>query len=119
MGNTLMGCLCNNGYEATTLESYGKIFDIVEELARRKYAMVIATNTSLSPSQIQYVVPAIKAQFPDARIIVLSGFYSTDFVSDLKQKGVDGCLPLPFEEVVLMNKVDELLSAPIPIRESI
>lgn len=73
--------------------------------------MVIATNTSLSPSQIQHIVPAIKAQSPDARIIVLSGFYTSDFCSDLKEKGADGCLPLPFEEVVLMNKVDELLSA--------
>ncbi len=112
MGNTLMGCLHNKGYKGTTLESYGKIPDIVKELARRKYAMVIATNTSLSPSQIQDVVPAIRAQSPEARIIVLSGFYTTDFCSDLKVKGVDGCLPLPFEEIVLMNKVDELLSIP-------
>lgn len=110
MGNTLMGCLHNKGYNATTLESYGKIPDIVEELARRKYAMVIATNTSLSPSQIQDIVPAIKAQSPDARILVLSGFHTREFCSDLKEKGVDGCLPLPFEEVVLMNSVDELLS---------
>ncbi len=112
MGIALTGCVRNQGYESTILESQGTVSNIVAELKRTKYALVIVTNTSITPSQIQTIVPAIKAQCSDIRIIVLSGSHNEHFVSDLRQKGIDGWMPLPFREDVLMNKVDQLLSLP-------
>jgi len=45
---------------------------------------------------------------------VLSGYSPEEFVADLKQKGVDGFLELPFEEDSLLEEVAGLLSQPTP-----
>jgi DNA-binding NarL/FixJ family response regulator len=95
-------------------ESYGTFSDVFRNITRRKFDMVIATNTSLPPARIQRIVPEIKTRYPRARIIVLSGYYSEDFVADLKKKGIDGFLPLPYEDDSLLQEVAGLLSTPAP-----
>jgi DNA-binding NarL/FixJ family response regulator len=103
-----------HGYHATIAESYGRFSDVLQDIARRKFDLVIATNTSLTPTHIQSIVPDIIARHPHARIIVLSGYCPEDFVEDLKQKGIDGFLPLPYEEDALLKEVARLLSQPTP-----
>jgi hypothetical protein len=41
---------------------------------------------------------------------VLSGYCPEDFVADLRQKGIDGFLTLPYEQDALLKEVDGLLS---------
>lgn len=109
-GTCLEGVLRERGYHVTIVES----FDVFQDIARIKFDMVIATNTCLTPTHIQSIVPDIKARCPGTRIIVLSGYYPDDFVADLKQKGIDGFLSLPFEEDALLKEVSGLLSMPTP-----
>ncbi len=73
---------------------------------------MIVTNTSIPPAHIPSIVPEIKARHPHGRVIVLSGNSSEDFVDELKLKGIDGFLPLPFEEDALLGEVARLLSNP-------
>jgi DNA-binding NtrC family response regulator len=77
--------------------------------------MAIATNTSPSPSQLQIIVPDIKAHYPQTPIIVLSGYYPDEFVIDLKQKGINRFLKLPFLEDDLIKEVERLLDNPIQL----
>ncbi len=107
-GSCLERVLQQRGYVVTIVESH----DVSRELTRQKFDLLIVTNTSISPAQIQRMVPEMKARYPDTRIIVLSGYCPDDFVTDLKQKGIDGFLLLPFKEDVLLKKVAALL--PIP-----
>jgi hypothetical protein len=74
--------------------------------------MMIATNTSLQAHQIQTVVSEIKTILPHIHTIVLSGFYSQEFVADLKEQGIDRFLPLPFSETALLEDVGGLLALP-------
>jgi hypothetical protein len=50
---------------------------------------------------------------------VLSGYCPEDFVADLKQKGIDGFLSLPFAEDALLQEVADLLSKPTPQPERV
>ncbi len=107
-GNCLEGVLQQWGYLVTTVDSY----DISPELTRQNFDLVIPTNTMMSPAQIQDNIPEMKVSYPDARIMVLSGYTSDDFVADLEHKGVDGFLSLPFDENALQQQVTAL--CPIP-----
>jgi DNA-binding NarL/FixJ family response regulator len=78
----------------------------------RRFDLVIVTNTSIPPAHIPSIVPEIKARHPHGRIIVLSGYSFEGFVEDLKQKGIDEFLPLPFEEDALLGEVARLLANP-------
>jgi len=113
-GACLEAVLREHGCYVTIVESYGRFSDVFQDIARRKFDLVIATNTSIPPAHILSLVPDIKARHPHARIIVLSGYCPEDFVADLKQKGIDGFLPLPYEEDALLKEVTGLLSKPTP-----
>jgi DNA-binding NtrC family response regulator len=113
-GACLGGVLRGHGCRVTIVESYGRFSDVFQGIARRKFDLVIATNTSLPATHIQSIVPDIKARHPHARIIVLSGYYPGDFVADLNQQAIDGFLPLPYEEDALLKEVAGLLSKPTP-----
>lgn len=114
IGVCLGDVLREHGCEVTVVESYGGFSDAPPNTPLETFELVIATNTSLLPSQIQRIVPDIKARHPHARLIVLSGYYPDDFVADLVQKGINGFLPLPFEQDALLKEVDGLLSTPNP-----
>jgi DNA-binding NarL/FixJ family response regulator len=101
------------------VESYGGFSEVFQDVARREFDLVIATNTSLPVAHIQSMVPVIKSRHPHARIIVLSGYCPESFVADLKQKGIDGFLSLPYEEDALVKEVAGLLSKPTPSPEGV
>jgi hypothetical protein len=46
---------------------------------------------------------------------VLSGYYPDEFVIDLKQKGINRFLKLPFLEDDLIKEVERLLDNPIQL----
>jgi DNA-binding NtrC family response regulator len=112
LGACLEGVLQGHGYHTTISESYGRFSNVLQFIVRRRFDLVIVTNTSIPPAHIPSIVPDIKARHPHGRIIVLSGYSSEDFVEDLKEKGIDGFLPLPFEEDTLLGEVAKLLSNP-------
>jgi DNA-binding NarL/FixJ family response regulator len=76
--------------------------------------LVIVTNTSIPPSRVQSIVPDIRALYPRARLVVLSGYCPEDFVADLMQKGIHGFLTLPYDQDALLAEVGGLLSTPTP-----
>jgi hypothetical protein len=51
-------------------------------------------------------------RYPHARTLVLSGFAPKDFVADLREKGIDAFLALPYEEESLLLEIAWLLSMP-------
>lgn len=108
-GTSLASTLRERGYHVTLEDSYGS-----DDIACRKFDMVIATNTSLPCHEIETIIPDIKARCPDARIIVLSGYCTDDWVADLKKKGIDEFLELPYDENDLLEEVEGLLSSPTP-----
>jgi CheY-like chemotaxis protein len=102
--------LQGHGYHTTVAESYGRFSNVLQYLVHKRFDLVIVTNTSIPPADIPSIVPEIKARHPRGRIIVLSGYSSEDFVEDLKEKGIDRFLPLPFEEDELLGEVAGLLA---------
>jgi DNA-binding NtrC family response regulator len=113
-GACLEGVLREHGYHVTIVESYGRFANDLQNISNTQFDLVIATNTSLTPAQIQGIVPDIRARHPHTRIIVLSGYCSDDFVADLRQKGIHGFLPLPFGQTALLEEVAGQLSMPTP-----
>jgi DNA-binding NarL/FixJ family response regulator len=92
------------------VESFGGFSGALHDGPRESFDLVIITNTSIPPPRIQSILPDIKARHPHARLIVLSGYCPEDFVADLRQKGIDGFLTLPYEQDALLKEVDGLLS---------
>ena len=112
IGACLSGILREQGYVVTIVESYSNTSEMVPDYRHMIFDLVIVTNTSVSPARIQGFIPALKVDHPRARIIVLSGYCPEDFVSDLKQKGIDAFIPLPFARHGLTRDVAGLLSGP-------
>jgi DNA-binding NarL/FixJ family response regulator len=104
VGPCLEEVLRDQGYGVTTEDSF-----ISGTFGGEQVHLVIATNTSMTPSQIRTIIPDIKSQLPNARILVLSGFSDDAWVADLQLQGIDGFLTLPFELEVLVKGVAGLL----------
>jgi two-component system, cell cycle sensor histidine kinase and response regulator CckA len=114
IGACLEEVLREHGLDVTVAESFGGLSDGLCDGARENIDLAIITNSSLPPSRIPSIVPDIKARHPDARLIVLSGYYTEDFVAELVRKGIDRFLTLPYAQDALLNEVDGLLSMPTP-----
>ena len=110
VGACLEAVLRQHGYHVRLAGSYGTVPDVSFATARSTCDLVIVTNTSLPPARIHTIVPSIKARNPRVRIVVLSGYYPDDFVTELKQKGIDGFLTLPFKKDVLLKEVARQMS---------
>ena len=59
------------------------------------------------------MIPEFKSHHPKARILVMSGYFDHEWMKDLRQKGMDAYLELPFERDVLLKRVAGLLSRPV------
>jgi DNA-binding NtrC family response regulator len=112
LGDCLEGVLRGQGYQTRITQSYDRFPGGCDGKARVSVDPVIVTNAAVPPDRILSIIPDIKARHPHARIIVLSGNCPGVFVADLTQKGIDGFLPLPFEEDALLPQVATLLSGP-------
>jgi DNA-binding NarL/FixJ family response regulator len=108
IGACLAEVLREHGFDVEVMESFGELHDGPHET----FDLVIVTNTSVPPRQIKNIIPEIKVRLPDARLIVLSGYCPDDFVAELLHKGMDGFLPLPYDQDSLLKRVDGLLSLP-------
>ncbi len=117
VGACLEAVLREHGYHVRLAESYNTVPDVFLATARSTCDLVIVTNTSLPPARIRAIVPSIKARNPRVRIVVLSGYYPDDFVTELKQKGIDGFLTLPFKKDVLLTEVARQMSGLPPLVE--
>lgn len=107
-GHCLEGALREHGYHVTLEDSYAS-----DGIGRRNIDLIIATNTSLSCHQIQRIIPDIKSQYPGVRIIVLSGYFTEDWVVELRQKGIDEFFELPYDENALLRGVSGQLARAI------
>ena len=108
LGELIKEYLIDEGFNVTLFESYRS--DVIySELCRVKYGLVILTNTCLMPSQISELVPVIKENFPKIKILIGSGWDSSDFIDELKRFGINHFFSLPFgRETIPIIK--ELLS---------
>jgi DNA-binding NarL/FixJ family response regulator len=114
IGACLAEVLREHGFDVTVAESFAVLSDAVKGRAQEAIDLVILTNTSIPPPRIRSIVPEIRARYPFARIVVLSGYCPDDFVADLMQRGIHGFLPLPYEQDALLAELDGLLSTPTP-----
>jgi DNA-binding NarL/FixJ family response regulator len=96
------------------VESFAGFSDVAYGREHGTMDLVILTNTSIPPSRVQSIVPDIRALYPRARLVVLSGYCPEDFVADLVQKGIHGFLTLPYEQDALLAELAGLLSTPTP-----
>jgi DNA-binding NarL/FixJ family response regulator len=72
---------------------------------------VIVTNAGIPPAQVLTFIPVIRVRYPEAAILVLSGYGPAAFVAELYTKGIEGFLPLPFDESALTDTVSTLITA--------
>ena len=107
MGHCLEGALRGHGYHVTLEDSYPPA-----GTGRRPVDLIIATNTSLSCHTIQRMIPNITLEYPGVRIIVLSGYFTEEWVVDLRQKGMDEFFELPYDENALLRGLSGLLARP-------
>jgi DNA-binding NarL/FixJ family response regulator len=97
----------------TIIESCGhESVHVGRRAVSKDFDLVILTNTCLTPPHIRRCVLRIKTRYPHARTLVLSGYSTKDFVADLREKGIDGFLTLPYEEESLLIEIAWLLSTP-------
>ena len=109
LGPPLREVLEKEGYVVSIVKSYGRLDEVYSELARKQYDLVLPTNNSLGPQSILELVPEIRKRHPKIRILVLSGFHPSDFVSQLEQIGVDLFFPAPFQMDEVVRKIKELV----------
>ena len=104
--------LKREGFEVTVVDpsGSGSIEEVYGEISAKKYDAILPTNNGLTPSKILELIPEIRKRNRDAKIIVLSGHFSADFVRELRKKDVDGFLPMPFRSEDLVRKVKESLN---------
>jgi hypothetical protein len=97
----------------TIIESCGReSVPVGRRAASKDFDLVILTNTCLTPPHIRKCVLHVKTRYPYARTLVLSGYSPKDFVADLREKGIDGFLTLPYQEESLLLEIAWLLSTP-------
>jgi hypothetical protein len=110
-GACLMRILQAHGCLVTIMESCGReTVHAGRRAVSKDFDLVILTNTCLTPAHIRTCVLDVKTRYPHARTLVLSGDLPKDFVADLREKGLDGFLPLPYEEESLLLEIAWLLS---------
>ena len=114
-GVGLVGILQGHGCLVTIIESCGReSVQLGPHSVSIDFDLVILTNTCLTPARIRRCVPHLRARYPHARTLVLSGYSSKVFVADLRKKGIDGFLSLPYEKESLLIEIAWLLSIPSP-----
>ncbi|MFN0157248.1 MAG: hypothetical protein ACKVRP_04145 [Bacteroidota bacterium] len=109
LGLILKDILYAEGFEVNIVKSYGRLDEIYSELTRLEYDMVIPTNNSLRAEDIPDLVREIKLRHPRIRILVLSGYNSLDFISQLQEHEIDGFFSLPPLIDELVPRIKELL----------
>jgi DNA-binding response OmpR family regulator len=94
----------SNGFRFANLDARNAS-DILDELARRHYDLVVLTNNGFPPEKIAGAIGSILASFPNLRVFVASG-WKDDAVARLwLSSGADRVLPLPFR---MLDFVDEI-----------
>ena len=96
VGGIISNILSKNGFDVNVVDVRARAEKVHEELAERKYDMILMTNHCLSPSQIKPLIPEIKKKHPAIKIIVMSGYNTPEFARNLMEQGIDDLLPLPF-----------------------
>jgi len=107
LGSLLSETLKGKGFEVRIVESFE---EVLSELANEQYEVVLPTNNSLHYSQIPTIVSEIRDKYPDIGIIVLSGYYNQDYIADLKARGIDVFLKMPFKIEELTSKIRNVIS---------
>lgn len=112
LGFLISTLLREEDFDVTVVDSFGpgSIEAVYRQISVKRYSLILPTNNGLTPSKILELVPEIRKRNPDAKIIVLSGHFSADFMRELRKKGIDGFLPMPFRSEELVRKVKESLN---------
>jgi DNA-binding NtrC family response regulator len=96
LGALIPEVLEDAGFEVTVVQPFGKSGEILDELSRKEYSMVLLTNNFLRPEDILKLVPEIKRQYQRLKVVVMSGYRSEEFEKTLERYGIEAFVPLPF-----------------------
>jgi len=112
LGSLISTLLRKEDIDVTVVDSSGPGFieAVYREISVKRYGLILPTNNGLTPSKILELIPEIRNRNRDAKIIVLSGHFSADFMGELRKKGINGFLPMPFRSEDLVRKVKESLN---------
>lgn len=94
------------------LEREGFVVDVAQtpfETINIRYDAVLPTNFGLSADDIPDIVSEFKAQSPQPKIVVLSGYNAEDFVSELRRQGIDEFFSAPFKTSELVDRLRALI----------
>ncbi len=105
IGGFISELLGMEGFDVTVVDPFRPIEEIYAELSRQKYDLVLPTNNGFSPKKIPELISEIKKKNRAAKIIVLSGWDTAEFVNDLKEQGIDDFMSMPFDGNDLLRKV--------------
>ena len=95
----LLGCRSN------VVGAYGGFQEVLSALSQDRYDLLLVTNNSLVPDQIQEVVSGVRSAYPALPILVVSGFREPEFITDLVQRGANEVIPMPFDAGQLIASV--------------
>lgn len=113
IGQFISNLLSREGFDVTVVDSSRSVketcMEIHAELSRKNYDVVLPTNNGLTPNAILDLIPVIKRENPGSNIIVLSGFKTQEFIRDLKERGIDDFLSMPFAPDDFVQKVKTIL----------
>lgn len=99
----LPGCFINN------VKPYSDERIVYDELKRKRYDLIIMTNTVMLRPEIGFVAEYVKNNYPDMRIIVLSGDTHPGFIDFLNRVPIDAFFKLPFKFISLKHKIIEIM----------
>jgi len=85
------------GCRSNVVGAYGGLEEVLSALCQDRYDLLLVTNNSLVPDQIQEVVSGVRPAYPSLPILVVSGFTEPEFITDLVQRGANEIIPMPFD----------------------
>jgi DNA-binding NtrC family response regulator len=83
--------------------------EVIPNLKKGKYPLLILSNLGLPPFNIPTTVSNVRKSDHEIIIWVMSGYDNIEFINDLKTRGVDYFLRLPFDIQAFSNNVKNII----------
>lgn len=110
VSSMLRGALEREGFLVDLAQSYDGFEGTYLGACNEKYDVILPTNFGLNPEDISSVVSKCKLHCPNTKIVVLSGYDSSEFSTRLKKLGVDDFFLSPFKTSDLVRCLRRQLS---------
>lgn len=105
----IIDALGNSDVQVTTVEPAFKTENVLNALRQKEYDLVILTNSDYSAHELPDLAAQTKSNYPSIKIIVATGYESTEIVNALAAIGIDAFMKLPMKKIELQLVVHNTL----------